>query len=315
MAVSLRVWFAFALLSLTWGSSYLFIRVGVEQLSPLALVALRLVIGWVGLALMVAVLRQNVRLSRRHLLAAALLATINTTIPFLLITWGEETVPSGLTSVLNSTTPIFSVLIAAAILGDEPLTLPRLGGVVVGFGGVLLLLSRDLSHGVIHWSGVLSQGSIVLAALCYALGAVLARKTLRGVPAMTISFHVVTVAAAQALVLSLAFSPPPVGSLRASSILAVVWLGLLGSAFAYLLYYFVLEHWGAARTTLVTYVIPVVGITLGAIFLGEALDWRILAGSVLVIAGVVLASLAARPTIRRGEQEAPAPARRTSTGR
>ena len=302
-----RVWIAFLLLSLTWGSSYLFIRVGLRGLSPLALVSLRLIVGAAALGLFVALRRQDVRLSRRQLLLAATIATTNSAIPFLLISWGEETVPSGLTSVLNSTVPIFSVLIAGAVLHDEPITAPRLGGVAIGFGGVLILLSRDLTHGVIHWSTLAGQGAVVLASLCYAVSAVLARRTLRGVSSMAIAVYTVSIAAAETLLLSLVFSPPPIFSLRPSALFAVLWLGLLGSAFAYLLYYFILEQWGASRTTLVTYMIPVVGLTLGSLFLNEALDWRILAGSVLVICGVALASLTRREDQARDREPSTAP--------
>ncbi|MBV9279400.1 MAG: EamA family transporter [Chloroflexi bacterium] len=295
---SLRVWVAFGLLSLAWGSSYLFIRIGVEHLSPLALVALRLVIGAAALSVFVALRRHRVQLSRRVLALTAVVATTNTCVPFLLITWGEETVPSGLASVLNSTVPIFSLVIAGAVLHDEPITLPRLGGVAIGFAGVLLLLSRDLSHGAIRWSALASQGAIVLASLCYAVSAVFTRKTLRGVPSMTISLCTLCIAAAETLLLSLIFSPPPLTTMNPSALFAVVWLGVLGSALAYLFYFFIIENWGAARTTLVTYVLPVVGLSLGAIFLGETVDWRILAGSALVIAGIVLANLVQRRKAR-----------------
>jgi drug/metabolite transporter (DMT)-like permease len=290
------VWLAFSLLSLAWGSSYLFIRVGVEQLSPLALVALRLGIGAVGLWGFAIVRRLNLRLTRRQLASVAVLGTINTAIPFLLISWGEETVQSGLASVLNSTVPIFSFLIAGAVLQDEPITVPRIGGVAIGFGGVLVLLSRDLSHGAIHWSGLGGQGAIVLASAFYAISAVFARKTLRGAPSMTIALHALSIAAAEILVLSLIFSPPPLASLHLKSLFAVVWLGLLGSSFAYLLYYFILENWGASRTTLITYALPVVGLALGSIVLHESIDWRTAAGSALVIAGIALASVVKRRT-------------------
>jgi drug/metabolite transporter (DMT)-like permease len=309
------VWLAFSLLSLAWGSSYLFIRVGVEQLSPLALVALRLGIGAVGLWGFAISRRLNLRLTRRQLASVAVLATINTSIPFLLITWGEETVPSGLASVLNSTVPIFSFLIAGAVLQDEPITVPRLGGVAVGFGGVLVLLSRDLSHGGIQWSTLGAQGAIVLASAFYAISAVFARKTLRGAPSMTIALLALSIAAAEILVLSLIFSPPPLASLHPKSLLAVVWLGLLGSSFAYLLYYFILENWGASRTTLITYVLPVVGLALGAVVLHESLDWRTAAGSVLVIAGIALASVARRrPSRGAALQTVPTPSGRNPVG-
>jgi drug/metabolite transporter (DMT)-like permease len=305
------VWLAFSLLSLAWGSSYLFIRVGVEQLSPLALVALRLGIGAVGLWGFAISRRMNLRLTSRQLASVAVLGTINTAIPFLLITWGEETVPSGLASVLNSTVPIFSFLIAGAVLQDEPITVPRLGGVAIGFGGVLVLLSRDLSHGAIHWSSLGGQGAIVLASAFYAISAVFARKTLRGAPSMTIALLALSIAAAEILVLSLIFSPPPLTSLHLKSLFAVVWLGLLGSSFAYLLYYFILENWGASRTTLITYALPAVGLALGAIVLHESLDWRTAAGSALVIAGIALASVVRRrPSRSAALRTAPTPSSR-----
>jgi drug/metabolite transporter (DMT)-like permease len=310
-----RVWFAFLLLSAAWGSSYLFIRVGLRQLTPLSLVALRLFMGALGILLIALVRRQDLHVPRRALALMAGLASINTVIPFLLISWGEVTVPSGLASVLNSTVPIFSVLIAGAVLHDEPVTLPRLSGVALGFVGVVVLLGGDLTHGGIRWSGVTAQGAIVVASLCYAVGAVFVRRFLRDIPSMTIATYVVGFSAIQTVILSLIFSPPPLTSLNGSTVLSVLWLGLLGTAFAYVLSYFVLSQWGASRYTLIAYMLPMTGLTLGVIFLHESLSWRILAGSVLVIGGIVLASIvrrpvqvvAAPPEAEHGPTDAPAP--------
>jgi drug/metabolite transporter (DMT)-like permease len=119
------------------------------------------------------------------------------------------------------------------------------------------------------------------------------------VPSLTIATCTLWLAAAQTLMLSLVFSPPPVTVLQPSTLLAVVWLGIFGSTLGYVLYFFIMAHWGASRTTLVTFVLPIVGLTLGAIFLQEILDWRIVVGSALVILGVVLASLINRPVVAR----------------
>lgn len=286
-----RVWIAFALLCGMWGSSYLFIRIGVKEISPLALVALRLSIGALTILVIVVMRHQSIRVSWRQLTMIGVAGTINSAAPFLLISWGETSVPSGLASVLNSTTPIFALLLAGAILQDEPITPARLAGVLVGFMGVVVLLGRDLSGGI-HWSGVAGQGAIIVASVCYAAGAVFVRRTLRGVPSMTIATYVLLVSAIEALALSLAFSPPPVLSMSPKAWLAVAWLGMLGSGFAFTCAYFVLEHWGASRYTLVTYVLPVIGLALGAIFLHEVIDWHIIAGSALVLGGIVLASVA-----------------------
>jgi drug/metabolite transporter (DMT)-like permease len=288
---SSRVWLAFILLCLIWGSSYLFIRVGLRQLTPLSLVALRLVAGAAAIAVIARLLGARLKIERPVMARLVLIATINTVVPFLLIAWGEVSVPSGLASVLNSTVPIFTVLLAASVLHDEPLSVPKAGGVAIGFAGVIVLLGRDLAQGGIHWSGLASQGAIVLASLCYAVGAVTVRLTLRGTPSMTIATWAIWISALETVALTLIFSRPAILDLNGLTVLSVLWLGVLGSALAYSLAYFVLENWGAGRYTMVAYTLPAVGLTLGAIFLGETLDWRILAGSALVVVGIVLASV------------------------
>jgi drug/metabolite transporter (DMT)-like permease len=293
---NLRVLIAFCVLCLSWGSSYLFIRIGVRDLSPLSLVAMRLTIGAAVIWAVVAIRRQDLRVSTRQAVLIPSIATLNIAAPFLLIAWGETSVPSGLASVLNSTVPIFSVLLAGFVLHDEPLTLPRLGGVSLGFLGVVVLFSGDLVHGSRHWSTLAGEGAIVLSSICYAVGAVLVRHLLRGVAPMTLAAYSVSAVALETVVVSLIFSPPPFASMPASAWLSVVWLGVFGSGLAYLLAFFILTNWGAARYTLVAQTLPIVGLALGAIFLKERLDWRIVVGSLLVIGGVVLAGVARWPS-------------------
>lgn len=289
-----RVWLAFAALSAIWGSSYLFIRIGLRQLTPVSLVGLRLLVAAIGVILLAAVSRENLRLTLRQSISMLILATVNIVVPFLLITWGETHITSGLAAVLNSTTPIFSVLIAGAVLHDERVTLPRAAGVLLGFVGVLVLLSRDLGQSGLQWANIAGQAAVVLAALFYAVGAVFARYSLRGVPPIATAMYTVVIAAIETNVLALLTGYPNLTHLHGVPLVAIIWLGLLGSALAYGLYYFILESWGATRTTLVTYMLPAVGLSLGVIFLHEVVDWRILAGSVLIVGGVILASLVRR---------------------
>jgi drug/metabolite transporter (DMT)-like permease len=290
----LRPVLAFVLLCLVWGSSYLFIRLGIKQLSPVSLVGMRLFIGALTIGVVATLRRQPLRLARRDFGLLLVLATINTTVPFLLISWGEETVPSGLASVLNSTVPIFSVILAGLLLADEPITAAKLSGVVIGFGGVVLLLSRDLAHGSLHASGLGGQLAIILSSVCYAAGAVFIRRTLRHVPSLTLAVYVLGISATEAVALSAIASRPALGSLDAQTWVSVLWLGILGSGLAYVLAYYVLANWGAARYTLVAYALQVVGLVLGVIVLGERIDWRIGAGSALVVAGIGLAGLVRR---------------------
>ncbi len=297
-----RVWLAFAALCVIWGSSYLFIRLGVRDLTPPALIALRLLVGAAVISTIGAVRRHDLRLQRRDFLVLLVVATINTAAPFLLIAWGEVTVPSGLAAVLNSTVPIFGIILAGAVLQDEPMTLPRLGGVALGFTGVVVLLAKNLSQATIHWSALTGQGAIVLASLCYAVGAVLVRKTLRDVPSLTLATYTLLIAASEIVILSLVFSRPAWGDMTRTTWFAIGWLGILGSGVAYLLAFYVLSNWGAARYTLLAYMMPVVGLTLGAVFLHEVLDWHIIAGSILVVSGVILASLVKRTRPLIGEE-------------
>jgi len=297
-----RVWLAFAALCVIWGSSYLFIRLGVRDLTPPALIALRLLVGAAVITTIATVRRHDLRLQRRDFLVLVAIATINTAAPFLLIAWGEVTVPSGLAAVLNSTVPIFSMVLAGAVLQDEPMTLPRLGGVALGFTGVVVLLSKSLGQATIHWSALSGQGAIVLASICYAVGAVSIRKNLRGVPPLTMATYTLLIAASETVLLSLVFSRPAWGAMTSTTWFAVAWLGILGSGMAYLLAFYVLSNWGAARYTLLAYMMPVVGLTLGAVFLHEVLDWHIIAGSILVVSGVILASLVKRTRPLIGEE-------------
>lgn len=284
-----RIPAAFLLLALIWGSSFLFIRLAVERITPLDLVTLRVLFGALGIAAVAAVMRVDLRLPRRALLLLVITASVNTTMPFLLISWGEVSINSGLAAVLNSTTPIFSLLIAHVYLHDEPITGPRLAGVGIGFLGVLVLLSRSLQGGI-QWEHLAGEGAVVAASACYGLGAVMTRRWLRDVPVITTSTWVLWIAAAQCVVLSLLFSPIPILALHGDTLFAAAWLGLLGSAIAYVLYYFLITNWGASHATLVTYVVPAIGLVLGAVFLSEVITPTVIAGFALIVAGIGMAS-------------------------
>ncbi|MGH2449325.1 MAG: DMT family transporter [Chloroflexota bacterium] len=288
------VWGAFVLLSLVWGSSFLFIRLGLRQLSPESLVASRLVIGAIAMWVIAWPRRRRLGLSLGVLPFAFVIASVNTTIPFLLIAWGEQSTTSGMAAVLNSTMPIFAVLIAGALLKDEPVTRRRLLGVALGLAGVLVLASRDLGIGAAGLPQLAGQGEELLGAISYAIGPILIRRWLPSIPSLGLAAATLTIAAVEALIISLVFGPPPLLSLHPVTILSVVWLGVLGSSLGYLLYYFIIQSWGAGRGTLVAYMLPIVGLALGAVVLGEPLEWHIVGGSALVVLGVVLASMVGR---------------------
>jgi drug/metabolite transporter (DMT)-like permease len=213
------------------------------------------------------------------------MAIINITIPFLLITWAEQYVESSLAAILTSPVPLFAILLSAWFLPDEPIRVNGLVGLVVGFVGVVIITSRGLSG-----EGASLPGELALlgATFSYACGAVYARRNVRGLPAMVPAVFQVSFAALITTVFALLTEHPWTATPDGEAVFAILWLGVLGSGLAYLLVFRLFANWGATRTTMVAYVIPVVGITLGFLVLAEPIDARIVFGTALVIAGIGL---------------------------
>lgn len=304
-----KEWGAFLLLSTIWGASYLFIKVAGQDLMPFTLVATRL--GLAMMAIWSVLLLRGARPPRdlRTLGLLALVGLTNTAIPFVLITWGERTVDSGVASVLVSTTPLFSLVIAHLVLHDERITWFKAGGLLAGFLGMVLIFSRSLSgflfpaQGAMSWPVIRGQIAIVAAALCYAGSAVLVRRWLRHVEPIFTAVIPLSAAFIWTFAGALALESPISLRMGSAALFSILALGLVGTALAYPLYFFVMRAWGATRATLVTYLSPVVSVVLGALVLGEPADARLLAGFVLIAGGVVLANR--RPTAQALVAEAP----------
>jgi drug/metabolite transporter (DMT)-like permease len=305
-------WILFVLLGLVWGSSYLFIKIGVETLPTFTLIAGRLAIGTLVLAGVLLAYREPLPRDARTYGHLVILALVNIVVPFTLITWGERSIDSGLASILNSTVPLFTIVLAALVLHDEPITVNRLVGLAIGFGGVVVLTSRSLGGGA--GADLPGELAMVGSSFAYASGNVYARRTVRELRPMVPAFFQVAIAFAVTAVLALATERPFEIAPRPDAIFAVAWLGLLGSGFAYLVFYRLLRDWGSTRTSLVAYLLPVVGIALGFVVLDETVDARILLGTALVIGGIALVNsrFGARRLFGRA---VPDPAGSTATGR
>ncbi len=279
-------WLLFGLLGLFWGSSYLFIKIGVETLPTFSLIAGRLLIGAVLIGAVLLAAREPLPRERRMYGHLVVLAFVNIVVPFSLITWGEQSIESALASILNSTVPLFTIVLAALVLHDEPITVNRLVGLLVGFAGVVILTSRSL--GPASGGSPLGELAIVGASISYACGNVYARRMVHGLRPMVPAFFQVSIAFLVTAALALLTEEPFGLDLRPDALFAVGWLGVFGSGFAYLVFFRLLRSWGSTRTSLVAYVLPVVGIVLGVVVLGETIDARILAGTALIVGGVAL---------------------------
>lgn len=298
-------WFLFVLLGFFWGSSYLFIKIGVDAgLPPFMLITLRLLIGFMLLASVVAVAREPLPRDRRTYGHLIVMGAINIAIPFSLITWAEQTVHSSLAAILTAPVPLFVIVIAAIFLHDERITVNRLAGLVVGFVGVAILVGFDPAS--LASGDVAGEIALIGATLSYACGAVYARRNIHGLRPMIPALFQVGFALVMVATLTLAFERPFDVTIKPEAWLAVVWLGLLGSGLAYLLFFRTLGRWGATRTSMVAYLLPVFGITLGALVLREPVDARLLIGTTLVIGGVALVNsrYGTRPLFGRRPAEA-----------
>jgi drug/metabolite transporter (DMT)-like permease len=279
-------WAAFILLGLIWGSSFLWIKLAVQEIGPLLLVALRLLFGILTLLAVVAVFRPAWPRDRQTWLALSFLGLINNAIPYTLISWGEQYIDSSVASILNSSTPLFTMVIAHVFLTDDRVNRTRLLGLLLGFAGIVILFTRG---GDINLTGSLAgKLAVLLAVVSYAFASVFARRTTQGMhPAMQ---AVVPLLGADLLIWGLApaVEAPLILPRLPITWLAVAWLGILGVAVAYFLFFYLLHSVGPTRTVLVTYVFPLVGVALGVIFLGEHLDWRLALGAALVVGSIAL---------------------------
>jgi drug/metabolite transporter (DMT)-like permease len=275
-------------LALIWGASFLFIKVAVESVSPGTLVAGRLICSLVTLGLIAAMRPALLKGWRQFTWYGLLVGAVNITLPYLLIGWGETGIASGTASILNATTPLFTVLLAHWWIGDghEALTLRRFGGVVIGFVGVGVLIGPaafDLGLG--GTGSLLHEGAVLVAAAAYGVGALLSR---RYTGSALLVGPVSSQAGALLLVLPVAavWNPPHVVP-PMQAIGSIVMLGIPGLAVAYLLYFWLIRHVGPTRTTLVTYLLPCTALIWGALLLREPVSWNTLAGLALILLGTM----------------------------
>ena len=267
-----KPWLAFGALSLIWGSSFLWIKIAVQEVGPMTLVAFRLLFGLLALLIAARVTRQRLQVSRRDLPSYAIMAVLNTALPFTLISWGETRIDSSTASILNGSMPLFVLVLAHFWLQDERITWMRLAGLLVGFGGVGLIVGLG-ANGIFegNWLG---QLAVLGGAMSYALASTYSRRYLRNRQPLAQATMVVLMAEVILWASTLAFERPLRLPQLPISWIAILWLGLLGTGLAYLLYFYLLNAWGSTRSSMVTYTMPVTGVVLGVSFLAEPLDIR-----------------------------------------
>lgn len=296
-----QAWIGFWILALIWGSSFLFIRIGVEQLTTFQVVFIRTGIAAVGLNIVAFLRGKHLPTDAKGIRDILVLGIVNTVFPFVLITWGEKSIESGLAAVLQGTAALFTMVVAHFVFVDERITLRKIIGLGVGFLGVVILASRSTEGEVVQTDAtlhLLGQLAIVGASFCYALGGTYSRKAIQNrLEPIIAAAGAMTVTAIISGILTYAApflggpAPTPLDTLTPRVVGAMLALGLVNTFFAYLIFYSLVSTLGAARASMVTYVIPAVGLLLGAIFLGEAVDIRLLIGATLIVGSIAIVNL------------------------
>lgn len=283
-----REWALLITLSIVWGGSFLFNSVALRELPPLTIVALR--VGIAALALLVVLRSLGLQLprTRKAWLAFAGMSALNNAIPFTLIVWSQTHIASGLASILNATTPLFTVVLANFLTTDEKMTGRRLLGVLVGFLGVAVMIGMAAMESL--GAHVAAQVAVLAAAFSYACSGVYGRrfKAMGLKPVMTATGQIVTSTILLVPVALFVDMPWRLPAPSIATVLSILALAMLSTSFAYILFFRLLATAGATNTGLVTFLIPVSAILFGALLLGEVLEAKHFAGMALIGIGLAL---------------------------
>jgi drug/metabolite transporter (DMT)-like permease len=291
-----------ALLAFIWGWSFLFIKVAVEGMTPPTVAATRVALGFAVLLTVVRV--RGLRLPTgtvwwRHFVVVALAGSV---LPFTLLAWGEQHVSSALTSVLNASTPLFAALFVAAFLGER-LRPVQVAGLLLGFVGVGVaagLAGADLAE-----SSLAGEAAAVLAGVGYGISFAYTKRHLVGIPPLVAATGQLAAGTALLLPAAVVTTVRDGIALTPRRVLAISLLGVFGTGIAYVLNYRSIAELGPTMASVVTYLIPVVAVVVGVVFLDERFELRLLVGGALTVAGIAL--LNGRP-LRRPPTPTHAPA-------
>ena len=308
--VDRRAWTLLISLAAIWGTSYMFIKIGVRDLSPAMIAWARVALA--ALALVpIAAYRRQLRLPGASWIALTGLAAVQAAGPFLLIAEGEQEISSALAGILVASTPIFTALLAVRFDQSERSEGLRLVGVLLGLAGVVVLLGLDLGDSS---DQLLGGAMILLASLGYAIGAIIAKRHLADLPPTGIAAWVMV--ASTVLLAPAAIATAPESAPGLGPVAAVAALGVIGTGVAFVIFYDLIASVGAARTFIVTNLAPAFAVVYGAVLLGEALTAATIAGLVLIVGGSYLAAegrMPWRPRISGVEPQPPAEACAAST--
>jgi drug/metabolite transporter (DMT)-like permease len=280
-------WIIFITLGAIWSSSFLWIKIGLQEIGPITLVAFRVSFGFLFGIVVIAMQRVQLPRTLKEWTPLFIVGLTNIAIPFFLISWGEQVIDSGVASILDATVPLFTIVAAHFLLDDDKMTTPKVVGLLVGFAGVVVLMSKDIGTSP---SSLLGQAAVILACMFYAGSSIYIRKSTEDTPAILRSMGPLLSATAVMWLATFAFESPVQIPQLPITWVALLWLGILGSGLAFVMVFYLIHEIGPTRSTMVTYLFPLGGVTLGVLFLNEKLTWQIVTGAVLIILSLVVAN-------------------------
>lgn len=280
-------WAMLVALSVLWGGSFFFVGIAVKELPPVTIVTLRVGLAVIALLLVCRIMGLKLPRDVRVWRAFFGMGVLNNIIPFCLIVWGQTQIASGVASILNATTPLFTVIVAHMLTTDEKISANKLAGIVIGFAGVATMIGPSALSGA--GSSLWGQLAILGAAISYAFAGIFGRRfKAMGVAPLVTATGQLSASTLMLVPLALVIDQP--WTLATPSVItlgALIGIALLSTALAYLLFFRILSSAGATNLALVTFLIPVSAILLGSLVLGETLEPKHFTGMALIAAGLV----------------------------
>jgi drug/metabolite transporter (DMT)-like permease len=276
-------WTRLIILSLLWGGSYTWIELALIELNPMMIVFYRVLISSIFLIVICKILSLTFRIEKKIFIFLFFMSLTNNVIPFNLIAWGQQEITASVGSILNATTPLFTVIIANYWPNGEKATLNRIFGVIIGFCGVILLMGLSI-HDIDN--SIIGQAAILLAAISYAISALIGKEIKKIHPAISATY-MLSISSVVLLPIILLSGNELIPQASKQSMIAILGLAIFSTSLAYLIFYKLIENIGS-NVMLVTLLMPVSAILLSIIILNETINTTQIIGLILILTGLIL---------------------------
>ena len=292
------------LLCLIWGSTWAFIKLGLEDLPPFTFAGIRFVIASIIVYAIITIRKIRLPRTGKDWVLLAVTGLLSFTLNYGLVFWGEQHVSSGLAALLQATIPVFGLVIAHFYLPGEQMTTAKVLGVILGVAGVGVIFSDQLS--VAGPKALAGSAGLVVGSACAAYANVLVKSRGGNMEPATLTFGQMVFGLVPLLLIGIATEGNPLKfRWTGMAIVSLFYLAIVGTVFAFLMYYWLVQHMDVTNTMLIALVTPVIAVALGIVILDEQLNWRMIMGGAMIISGIAMIVLKRR-SLRANAKEVPA---------